>query len=234
MEEKIKIELEKWVEINGTLSRQKSSKKLVIFIHGLGWSQNDHIFFNWAKFFNENWFNTFRFDLYSGWENSRKLKNCSIKTHSQDLDKVIDFFREDYKEINLIGHSLGGATVLWSKQENISSVTLWDGTYDCDKEMDSYINYSKELDCYIADFWKEIIIWKGMYNEFKLMKGEYLENIKKWTNIICAWNWMLKSKWEKTWLKIHIIEWASHSFNEEWTEEKLFEKTLKLINKNLR
>lgn len=57
------------------------------------------------------------------------------------------------------------------------------------------------------------------------------------TKIICAWDGILSDSWKSVLDTIPveyesiIIEWAWHSFDEEGTEEKLFEETLIYLNK---
>lgn len=47
-----------------TYSEIFNSKWLIIFVHWLTSSQDEEMFVQWEKFFNENWFSTLRFNLY--------------------------------------------------------------------------------------------------------------------------------------------------------------------------
>ncbi len=109
MEKQIHIETSDDHIIYGTLNfALKDSDKLIIFVHGLSGHQNEHIFYNAARFFPQNGFSTFRFDLYSGESKGRILSKTSIKDHVQDLDTIIQHFKSQFKHIVLVGHSLGG------------------------------------------------------------------------------------------------------------------------------
>ncbi len=144
MEKKIQIKTDDNHIIYGTLNSRNKSKKLIIFVHGLTGHQNEHIYYNGYKFFNSNDFDTFRFDLYSEEKKGRKLVDCSIKTHSKDLDKVIKNFEKDYSEKFLVGHSLGGPTILGANLESIISVVLWEPALKF-KEFEPK-NYTQNMD----------------------------------------------------------------------------------------
>ena len=83
-------------------------------MHGLTGNENKHLFFNGSKFFLENKFDTFRFNLYDSREKGSVLSECSITTHSQDIDVVVNFFKKKYKNICLIGQSLVGLAIIYS------------------------------------------------------------------------------------------------------------------------
>ena len=112
--------------IYGTLNSKNESNSLIIFVHGFTGSQNEHIHFNGSKFFNEHGFDTFRFDLYSGEEKGRLLEETSLEIHSKDVNAVISIFENEYKNIFLIGHSLGGPVIGLSNLDTITSICLWD------------------------------------------------------------------------------------------------------------
>lgn len=84
--------------IYGKLNYIKPGKTLIIFVHGLTGSINEHIFFNAAKFFPERNFHTLRFNLYSSEKNARRLEECTINLHSEDLDQVIESVRKDFEK----------------------------------------------------------------------------------------------------------------------------------------
>jgi hypothetical protein len=54
MEEKIKI-INSNDTIHWKLNSKQKSDKLIIFVHWLWGNINEHIFFNWYKFFNDKW-----------------------------------------------------------------------------------------------------------------------------------------------------------------------------------
>ncbi|PID31683.1 hypothetical protein CR970_04450, partial [Candidatus Saccharibacteria bacterium] len=113
--------------IYGTLDAI-GGKTLLIFVHGFTGHQNEHHFFNAASFFTERGFDTFRFDLYSKNKGGRSLSSCSLTDHSDDVNLVIDNFKDKYETLVLIGHSLGGLVLLKTDLTNVSKIVLWDPT----------------------------------------------------------------------------------------------------------
>lgn len=237
MEKKIQIKTSDNYIINGVLNLKNKSKKLIIFVHGLTGHKNEHHFFNSAKYFTEKGFETFRFDLYSGGENCRRLRNCTIKTHSRDLEMVLNYFDGNYEEIFLVGHSLGGPTILWSNHKVVKSIVLWDPSFAIMDSLSEDLNFNEKLNLYLIDFGTEFLLSKEMIEEWKVLPNNLLDNFIKPTKIICAGKEILHVMWRKNLSKIKIncefftIKEASHVFDEEGTEEKLFEETLKWFEK---
>ena len=235
MRKDIKLETDNNFLIYWTLDTINSNR-LIIFVHWFTGNKNEHHYFNAVPFFNKKWFDTFRFDFYSGNPNAKSLSNCSLSEHSKDLELVIENFKNDYQEIILVGHSLWPLSILKANLSNISKLIFWDPTTKLSDLWEKDGVYNEKIDKYIfswnIDFlvdkqmieeWKSInipklmnkltipcsIIFAGAYNKHKLRKP-----ILKETN---------------TEIKSVIIPWASHGFVEEWTELKLFEETLKLL-----
>lgn len=237
MEKEYQINTEDDYKIFWKLNSKIKSDKLIIFVHWLGGDMNEHIFYNGSKYFNNKWLDTFRFDLYSWKEKARKLKNCTIKLHSLDLDTVLNYFKDDYKYICLVWHSMWGPTILWSKQYYVKSIVLWDPMFNVVNEMLEEVSFNKVLWTYVIDRGIEFFVSKQMIDEWKDLDDRLLKYIIKPTKIICAWKWILNSKWKgkiNTWDKQNnfiTIKNASHCFDEEWIEEKLFEETLQWIKK---
>jgi len=229
MEENIQIKTEDGKIIYGTLNACKSDK-LLIFVHGLTGSQEEHHYLNAVPFFNENKFNTFRFDFYSRKPGSRTLSESSITSHSNDLKTVIDHFK-DY-EITLISHSVGGLVVLKTDLTGIAQSIFWDPTTPFKDLKDKRITYNAGLDKYILHWGMDIIVGKELIDEWMSLD---LASLVKDVNIQCkfifAGNYNKHILW-KPFLGKHesvIIANASHGFIEEGTEKKLFEETLRML-----
>src|SRR3989304_3753719 len=125
METQLKIKTPDKHIIYGTLRPAKrKSSTLLIFVHGLAGHQDEHIFYNGARYFSEKGINTFRFDLYTGEKGGRILTKCGISTHAKDLDTVVKHFRKKFKEIFVAGHSLGGLTIQASNTDLVDGVIL--------------------------------------------------------------------------------------------------------------
>lgn len=237
MEEKIQIPTNDGHIIYGTMNyKGKKAKNLIVFVHGLDGNQNEHQFYNAARFFPKAGFTTFRFNLYSGKEKGRILTDCTTKMHAEDLNTVIKFFYNKFQNIYLVGHSLGGLTILLSDLEKIKSVVLWDPSMKL-MGLEDKLSYNKELDLYVLHWGTEYLISKQMFEERKNQDLRLVEKITRPTKIICAGDGVLKDDWGKVVDKIQVpyefmvLKGAGHCFNEEGIEEVLFDETLKWFQK---
>ena len=225
--------------IYGTLNSKKKSKKLIIFVHGLLGNRNEHIFYNGAKFFSKNSFDTFRFDLYNGRKKGRKLKECTLAVHAKDTNTIVNYFRKTYDKIFLVGHSYGGLTVMKSNLSSVSGIILWDAASTTNTEWASAMEYIENLDAYLLSWGIDYIIGKHILDESKKLPHpkELMNRIKIPIKIICAQNsTLLKDgkiyyKYAKKPKEFVIIKNARHNFNEEGSEELLFKETLNFMKK---
>lgn len=237
MEKAIKIPLKNSKNIHGTL-RGSLENPLVIFVHGFTGHKNEHQFFNGARFFEKNEFATFRFDLYSWKDDARKLEECTLSLHGHDLDIVVDYFRnKGVKKIFIVGHSFGGLTVLLSKKKDFNAAVLWDPSDNPATVTAS--KYIKELDRYYVTYDTSygFTIGKQMYEENKKLKPfELISKLNIPVKIILAGSGILVKGGQK-YLQaanepkaLAIIPNATHCFDEDGTEENLFQETLSWIN----
>lgn len=233
MEKEIKIPLGNKKYIYGTL-RGSLENPLVIFVHGLTGHKNEHQFFNGARFFEKKGFSSFRFDLYSWKEDARKLEDCTLSMHGEDLDVVIEHFRNKrVRQIFVIGHSFGGVTVLLSKKKNFDAAVLWDPSPNPSTVTSS--KYLKEIDRYYKTYDTAYghTIGRQMYEEnTKLKPFELIADLGIPVKIIVAGSGVLVEggnkyfKAAKEPKAFTIIQSATHCFDEDGTEEKLFDETL--------
>ena len=240
MQKKLNIKTTDKKTIFGTLDIPKvKSKWLIIFIHGLLWHQNEHIFFNGAEYFTKKWYSTYRFDLYGFCEPARVLENTCLKTHIDDIKNTIQYFKSQWtKTIFLVGHSLGGIASIESESKDITWMILWDPAFKIQKSIGTCVKYSNKN--YVLDRWTKYILSKEMYHDLTVPK-EQAKIIKKITTpikIICAEYSKNIRKQSEIQYKIAnepkeftIIPWASHYFNEAGTEKMLFKETYARIKK---
>lgn len=105
--------------------RRDKAESAIIFVHGLTGHSSEHIFYNAARFFPARGLDAIRFDLYPGGLEGRILPECSITTHTSDLNQVLEHFRPKYKKLFLVGHSLGSVTLLSAKMQLADAILLW-------------------------------------------------------------------------------------------------------------
>ena len=240
MEKSIKINTKDQKIIHGTLNTSRDSDKLVIFVHGLADNQNNHLFYNAAKYLSKNSFSTFRFDLYSWEKDARKFKDCTLDTHAEDLNTVIGHFRTKFSNSYLVGHSLGCPTILLSNLDYANAIVFWDPSYSLKKFMPEISKFDKELGVHVLDGAYEIVVrdkmYKSLTDDFPDCFG-IVRNLKKPLKIIAAGSGLLlegAKKYEQVAnnpKKLTVIEGATHCFDEEGAEEELFKETLNWLKK---
>ena len=238
MEKKFEIKTDDNHIIFGTLnSKSFNSKRLVIFVHGFTGRQIENHYFNTIPIFNSNDIDTFRFDFYSRQEKkARSLTESSITTHIKDLNLVINTFKDKYESLILVGHSLGALVILNCDLSNISKLVLWDPTTPLENIKDKNAVFKPELNKYIFYWNLDFLVSKEMVEEWSSLDLNILIS-----NIIVPTKFIFSEKFNKhiLWksylnnIKVKyesiIIEGATHEFEEEGCQEKLFEETLKFI-----
>lgn len=233
MEEEIKIPLKNKKYIYGIL-RGSLEKPLVIFVHGFTGYKNEHQFFNGARFFEKKEMSTFRFDLYSWKNDARKLEECTLSLHGQDLDTVAEYFRnKGIKKIFVVGHSFGGVSVLLSKKKNFDAAVLWDSSGNKDVRLKA--KYIKEIDKYYCqdDTAYGFTISREMYeeNNNKLVPSELIKAMNVPIKVIVAGAGIMVDEGMELFKKanepkaVAVIPNATHCFDENGAEENLFQET---------
>ncbi|MEX2033185.1 MAG: alpha/beta fold hydrolase [Candidatus Colwellbacteria bacterium] len=240
MEKEIKIRTPDKHIIYGTLSLAKrKSSTLLVFVHGLTGHQNEHIFYNGARYFSERGINTFRFDLYTSEKGGRVLTKCGISTHAEDLNTVVKYFRKKFKKIFVAGHSLGGLTIQASNADLVDGIIFWDSARSLKGVKGAGFKFIKALDLYLIRWGTEILMGKKMNrerNNFPL-PNEIMPRIHTPIKIIVAGKGtVIKTgrayyKYANKPKEFAIVKGAGHNFNEEGVAEKLFAETYSFIKK---
>lgn len=240
MEKQIKIPINKKINIYGTL-RGTLKQPLLIFVHGFTGNKDEHIFFNGARFFEHKGFSTFRFNLYDWKKDARKLEACTLSLHAEDLDFVIDYFKKKgVKKIFVAGHSFGGLTVLLSKKQLFDAAILWDASFNPKTVTGG--KYIRELGRYYLDSQKfdafGMTVGDKMVEENNTLKPlDLIKSFTKPVKIIVAEKGVLVEGGKKYYQLANtdkdfaIIKEATHCFDEDNTEDMLFEESLQWIEK---
>ena len=236
MEESLKIPLGAGKFAYGTFAGRKD-RPLIIFVHGFTGYKDEHMFFNGASFFVKHEISSFRFNLYGEEKDARKFNDCALSIHAKDLDSVVSYFGNKSPKIIVIGHSFGGAVVVFSKNQEFDKAILWEPT-PSPKELTKKAKYVKELDLYYFNEWGiAFTIGKEMIEENKRLNPVLqIKKFKKPVEIIVAGSGALVSAGKKYFENVNepkkfaIIPNSTHSFDEDGAEEKLFQETLDFIN----
>lgn len=182
MEKEISIKTPDKKLIYGTLGKSKNkSDTLVIFVHGFTGHQNEHIFFNGSRFLAGKGCDTFRFNLYSWQKDARHFKDVKISLHGKDITTVVKYFRKKYKKIFLIGHSYGGASLLFAETELVDGLVFWDASYIDSRYAHEDLGYDKKTGKYIYDFGIEYFVGKEFIDELRNFPdcGDLIKKIHK-------------------------------------------------------
>ena len=224
--------------IYGTLNWKDDSAKdkLIIFVHGLSGNQHEHQYFNAVPFFNAIGYDTFRFDFYSNASDSRPSSVSSVSTHADDLNLIINRFRNRYRDIYLIGHSIGCLAIMNAETRSVKKIIYWDPTNGMESLDEKRGEYMAEKDVCILHWGYESLISNKMIDEW--MEAYDVKEYSKRIKGDCAFIFAGNAGKDKAWIPYierfeHvIIEGATHRFTEEGTLKRLYEETLRLIEKS--
>ena len=141
------------------------ARRAIFICHGLTGHMYEYAIKCAADHF-QNDFDVYRFNFYDGEEGARSLIDCTIQTHADDLNRVLDKFGGGYDQIYLIGHSYGGPTIMLANPDHIMAVSLWDPSYDLRQIQQEFSErYIEHLDYYVVNWGTSYLISKDMYNE---------------------------------------------------------------------
>ncbi len=221
MEEILKI-LDSNDIIHGKLNSKQQSNKLVIFVHWLWDNIYQHIFFNWYKFFNNKWFDTFRINLCR----EIKLTNNTIANQSKDLEATINYFKDKYTHIYLVWHSLWWPIILLADTTFVTKIVLRDPCLNTKMWLKNELKYSESY-TYVS--WRmDIIIWDKMKEEI-LSIWDINHKLDERVKIIYASDKWLFSELTRTDIQYDFVENSDHCFENEWNLEELLEKTFNYL-----
>lgn len=244
MEKQLKLKTNDGHTIYGTLTTSnRKATTLAIFVHGLTGHPNEHTFHAAAEQYPKKGVDVFRFALYTGEKGGRKLSECTISTHANDLNKVLNHFRKTYRKLAVIGHSLGSPTILKSDTSKVDIVILWDPSYLSGRSND--IPKKVRIDgkeVYIEEWGTEYLMNPAMVKEWRWFDAKnelgLITKLNRPLKIIAASKGILvpgsKAYFNVAQEPKHltIIKNATHCFDEQGKEVELLKETLSWIKKH--
>ncbi len=124
MEKNLKIKTPDGKIIYGKF-RGSFSKPVIIIIHGLLSSTYESLYYNAQRYFEKRGFSSFLPALYDWRKGARKLKECTLKIHGQDIDTMVNFLRKNgVKSIYIAGHSYGAPSILHSENMDFRAIAF--------------------------------------------------------------------------------------------------------------
>ena len=127
---------------------------------------------------------------------------------------------------------MGGPSIILADIELAHSVVLWDPGLHTYEGLQDDMTFDTRINKYILHWGTEYLLSKEMVESWKLFDDRMIAKFSKPTKIICAGKGILHTRWKDKMLSLPIknefaiIEEASHCFDEEDTEQKLFAETL--------
>lgn len=212
-------------------------KPTIIFVHGLTGHMDEHMFYNGARYFHKHGISSIRFNLYDAEEDARDLVDCTLKTHADDLNQVIDYARKQgVKKLFAIGHSYGGPTILLSKHTELDAAMFWDPaygyTFDDTKEIEG-------TDLRYFDWGINALVGPAMYSEAQTFdQASFVENFSIPLQVVTAEKSYYKEREKNVELvpgekEYAMIKGAGHTFSEEGAADQLFQVSLNWIQKHI-
>lgn len=225
MEKKLKIKVSEKKYIYGRLSGTPR-QPLFIVVHGLSGSMDEDFYVNATRWFAEQGYATFRFNLYSAEKDSRQLMTSTLKMHSSDIDTIVRYFhKKKFGKIFLAGHSYGGTSILLSNDQKFDGAVLWDPSYKVSFTKTPHgspaAKYIKAIKGYLMNWGINVVIGKAMADEADTMDWDTLtKNFHAPLKIIVAGKNTLVSG-AKHYFKtanhpkdLTIVKDATHYFND--------------------
>jgi pimeloyl-ACP methyl ester carboxylesterase len=158
-------------KLSYSLLNRADSDEFVIYLHGLASHTGRTLPFTIANHLNTHGFNVLRLGLYDERERARKVRECTLETHTHDLNTAVDFVRAEYKpkRIHVIGHSFGGLTILLGNP-NVDSAILLDPSHP-DINPFRKAQYVAELDAYLrSSCGLDYLIGPAMVEEYNALE----------------------------------------------------------------
>src|SRR3989344_160618 len=212
-----------YAKLRGSLKRP-----VVVIVHGLTSSILEALYYNAARYFESKGFSVLLFGLYDWRKPGRKLKDCTLKIHGRDIDTIVAYLhRKGAKRIHIIGHSYGAPSILHSRDKRFDTVTFWDGSGDLRFLLKG--KYIKAIRGRVMNVGCDVVIPEKLIRESKRVDVySLIKKVDVPIKIICAGSGVLMSEGKRMFKvakkpkSFAIIKGATHNFDEDGVQEKLY------------
>jgi len=146
-------------------AEDEPSKKAIIIGHGLGGSPNGYMHLIARNYFNAMGYDVYRMAFYWDEPEYRILHECTLATHAQDLNTVINVVRGGHDKLFVCGHSYGGLTLVFANPQ-VNAISFWDPSYQpWDRFWSKSAKLSDDGRSYLLRWEYLITIGQGMIDE---------------------------------------------------------------------
>ncbi|MBN8548572.1 MAG: alpha/beta hydrolase [Deltaproteobacteria bacterium] len=213
----------------------RSTKKVIIVVHGMtGW-MNDGKNRACAKFFTKRGWATLRFDLYGYQDDAGTFDKLGMRDNAADINTMVSHCKKlGFNSICLAGHSLGWPNILLANLKGVKAIISWDGPDpDSLRDVRSFGKYNAAVGGYIVDWGTRHIIGRKLTQELRKFPTakSLVGGVKTPMLVIAAgdgpYHGAARIYCESTDgpNKFLEIPGASHNFAEEGKEEVLIRET---------
>lgn len=116
-------------KIYGILNKStKPNGKVVVLSHGMTGHPQEYIHVIARNVLTASGYDVLRFGYYNEQDDARKLVECTIETHADDLNSVCNQLQPHYSKIFVAGHSYGGLSALYANPD-VAALAFWDSSY---------------------------------------------------------------------------------------------------------
>jgi dienelactone hydrolase len=220
-----------------TLNRATTNQaeQLVIIGHGLTGHINEYLHQFAYRHLTQAGYDVLRIAFYSDEDDARKLDECTVQIHANDLNDVIEFIRDDYSALFYAGHSYGGLTALLAAPD-ICATAFWDSSYIPTFLNDEVVQRPEE-DLFYLNWSCKTLISKDRLREARsLNESIMLNKAASYPNpaliLIAGGNTQDTAQGQKLYQDLggtkdlHVVENADHCFNEGNTAQDALDNTV--------
>jgi pimeloyl-ACP methyl ester carboxylesterase len=160
MEEKFSLAASDAKQIYGVLHHpNRTSSTLVLLVHGLTGHMNEFLHIHYARYQAALGVAVIRFNQYDDQAGARRFHESTISLHVTDTRTVMAFARErGYKNVVLVGHSLGAPVAITACDPQTAGLLLWDPTTAPALRVREWETRDRERNIAYLDWEKRIIL----------------------------------------------------------------------------
>lgn len=125
----------------------KHADKLVIFLHGFTGNKTEHSyhFRDFSRVLEKHSIASVRFDFRNNSESDGEFKDFKLLEAFIDAKEIINKFGKAYKEVILLGYSMGGAIASNIKNPLVNKLVLWSPAFNLGENLEKrFLNLFNE------------------------------------------------------------------------------------------
>ncbi|MDD3181230.1 MAG: alpha/beta hydrolase [Alphaproteobacteria bacterium] len=116
-------------KIYGILNKSTNPNgKVVVLSHGMTDHYHGYLAVIARNVFTAQGYDVVGFNYYAFENDARKLNECTIQTHADDLNLICNHFRPSYDKLCIAGHSYGGYAIIVANT-GADALAFWDSSF---------------------------------------------------------------------------------------------------------